>query len=221
MSVEISSLINKDIDIKNGKAMLAGTNTTVYQIAIWYKQSMTPEEIADKCHYNLANVYAALAYYHANKDEIEAQIESQSNEYSKLENLLKTGKANLFLAEIDKTDWSKRHPKTLVHLIKLALEMEAVSIAQKLSAKGSQLYPENIELKNFAHTLEKPTFTSKNQQSNIDLQANSKWIKENRQTYKGQWVALKDGLLLEASQSLKTLASKFTERKNIYFTKVY
>ena len=166
-------------------------------------------------------MYAALAYYHANKDEIETQIESEIVEYSKLENLLKTGKANLFLAEIDKTDWSTLHPKTLVHLIKLALEMEAVSIAQKLSTKGAQLYPENIELKNFAHMLQKPTFTSKNQQSDIDLQANSKWIMENRQTYKGHWVALKNGLLLEASQSLKTLASKFTERKNIYFTKVY
>lgn len=82
MSVEISTLINKDIDVKNGKAMLSGTNTPVYRLVIWYKQGMTPEEIADDCPYTLASVYAALAYYHANKEEIEAQIGDENNEYN-------------------------------------------------------------------------------------------------------------------------------------------
>lgn len=82
MSVEISSLIGKDIDIKNGKVIITGTNTPVYRIVIWYQQGMTPEEIAQDCPYvTLAAIYAALAYYHANKDEIEAQIEAENNEY--------------------------------------------------------------------------------------------------------------------------------------------
>lgn len=85
MSVEISSLISKDIDIKNGKVIIVGTNTPIYRIVIWYQQGMTPEEIAQDCPYlTLASVYAALTYYHANKDEIEAQIEAENNEYTSL-----------------------------------------------------------------------------------------------------------------------------------------
>ena len=86
MSVEISSLISKDIDIKNGKAMLAGTNTPVYRIVIWYKQGMTPEEIAEDCPHSLASVYAALTYYHANKEEIEAEIKAENDVYESLLN---------------------------------------------------------------------------------------------------------------------------------------
>ncbi len=85
MSVEIGTLISKDIDIRNSKVFISGTNTPVYRIVIWYKQGMTPEEIAQDCsHLTLASVYAALAYYHANKDEIETQIETENNEYTYL-----------------------------------------------------------------------------------------------------------------------------------------
>jgi uncharacterized protein (DUF433 family) len=45
---------------------------------------MTPEEIADQIgHLTLAQVYAALTYYHLNRDEIEsdlAQEEAISNQ---------------------------------------------------------------------------------------------------------------------------------------------
>ena len=44
-------------------------------IAIDYKAGMTPEKIAEEFpHLTLAQIYAGLAYYHANKDEVEAEI---------------------------------------------------------------------------------------------------------------------------------------------------
>jgi uncharacterized protein (DUF433 family) len=43
-----------------------------------YQQGLTPEEIRDQYpHLSLAQVYAALAYYHANRDEIERDLESE------------------------------------------------------------------------------------------------------------------------------------------------
>lgn len=86
MSVEISSLISKDVDIKDGKAVLAGTNTPVYRIAIWYKQGMTAEEIIEDCPHSPEIVYAALTYYHANKEEIEAEIKAENDTYESLLN---------------------------------------------------------------------------------------------------------------------------------------
>jgi len=41
----------------------------------WYKMGMAPEEIVlEYPHLTLAQVHAALTYYHANRDEIERDI---------------------------------------------------------------------------------------------------------------------------------------------------
>jgi uncharacterized protein (DUF433 family) len=48
---------------------------TVLRVAGWYKLGLSPEEIASEYgHLTLAQVHAALAYYHANGDEIEADL---------------------------------------------------------------------------------------------------------------------------------------------------
>jgi uncharacterized protein (DUF433 family) len=47
---------------------------------------MSPEEIAEEFEFlTLAQIYAALAYYHANKDEIEAYLAEEKVEYERLE----------------------------------------------------------------------------------------------------------------------------------------
>jgi|SRR5947209_20424767 len=70
--VEIGTLIDRDPEIRGGRPKIAGTGLTVSRIAGWYKMGMTPEEIAlEYPHLTLAQVHAALAYYHAKRDEIE------------------------------------------------------------------------------------------------------------------------------------------------------
>lgn len=50
----------------------------MHRIVQWYKLGLTPEEIADELEpLTLAQVYAALAYYHANRDEIERDLEEE------------------------------------------------------------------------------------------------------------------------------------------------
>jgi len=52
----------------------------------WYKQGISPEEIADRIgHLTLAQVYAALAYYHANQNEIEADLAAEDAKAEELE----------------------------------------------------------------------------------------------------------------------------------------
>ena len=70
--VEIGTLIDRDPGIRGGRPKIAGTGLTVSRIASWYKMGLTPEEIAlEYPHLTLAQVHAALAYYHANREEIE------------------------------------------------------------------------------------------------------------------------------------------------------
>jgi uncharacterized protein (DUF433 family) len=73
--IEIGTLIDRDPAIRAGRPKIAGTGLTVRRIVGWYKMGMTPEEIAlEYPHLTLAQVHAALAYYHANREEIEADI---------------------------------------------------------------------------------------------------------------------------------------------------
>jgi uncharacterized protein (DUF433 family) len=67
--------LDRDPKIRGGRPKIAGTGITVSRIAVWYKLGMTPEEIAmEYPHLTLAQVHAALAYYHVNRDEVEADI---------------------------------------------------------------------------------------------------------------------------------------------------
>jgi hypothetical protein len=59
------------------------------RIAGWHKHGLTPEEIAgDYDHLSLAQVHAALAYYYANRDEIEADMAAEDAAANLLESQL-------------------------------------------------------------------------------------------------------------------------------------
>lgn len=75
MSVEIESLLVSSPEIRNGRPRIAGTGITVHRIAVWYRLGHSPEEIARRYpHLTVAQVYAALAYYHANQADIETDL---------------------------------------------------------------------------------------------------------------------------------------------------
>jgi len=84
--VDIGSLIISSKDIHNGRPRIAGTGVTVQRVVGWYKLGLTAEEIADEIeHLTLAQVYAALTYYHANRDEIETALAAEVEVAAQLE----------------------------------------------------------------------------------------------------------------------------------------
>jgi uncharacterized protein (DUF433 family) len=84
--VDIGTLITRTPDVRGGRPRVAGTGVTVRRIVGWYKLGLSPEEIASRIgHLTLAQVHAALAYYHANQDEIEADISAEEAEADRLE----------------------------------------------------------------------------------------------------------------------------------------
>jgi uncharacterized protein (DUF433 family) len=75
---EIGTLIDRDPKIRGGRPRIAGTGLTVSRIAAWYKMGTTPDEIVlEYPHLTLSQVHAALAYYHVNRDEIEADLDRE------------------------------------------------------------------------------------------------------------------------------------------------
>jgi uncharacterized protein (DUF433 family) len=83
---EIGSLISRHPNIRGGRPCIAGTGVSVRRVAQWHNMGLIPEEIARKFgHLTLAQVHAALAYYHANQGEIDADLEAEARAAQALE----------------------------------------------------------------------------------------------------------------------------------------
>ncbi len=86
-AVEIGTLIDCDPNIRGGRPKIAGTGITVSRIVGWYKIGYSAENIVmDYPHLTLAQVHAALAYYHANQrtvDEDMAREEAIADQFER------------------------------------------------------------------------------------------------------------------------------------------
>lgn len=83
---DIGTLISYHPGIQGGCPIIRGTGVTVRRIAIYYKQGLTAEEIVSRMGYlTLNQVYAALTYYHSNRDEIDAEIAAEEAEAEPIE----------------------------------------------------------------------------------------------------------------------------------------
>jgi len=66
-------------DACGGKPRIAGSRIQVKHVVVMHeRQGMTPEQIVSEYpHLTLAGIYAALAYYHDHKEEVNADIQAE------------------------------------------------------------------------------------------------------------------------------------------------
>ncbi len=84
-SIDIATLVVKSADVLGGRPRIAETRLSVQRVAGWYKQGLNTEEICDRIGtVTLAQVYAALTYYHSNRQEIEGYLADEKAEYERL-----------------------------------------------------------------------------------------------------------------------------------------
>jgi len=61
--------------VVGGKPRIAGHRIKVQHVAIWHNEmKMSVTEIAEDYNLSIADVYAALAYYHDHREEIDKDI---------------------------------------------------------------------------------------------------------------------------------------------------
>jgi uncharacterized protein (DUF433 family) len=83
---DIGTFITQTPGICGGRPRIAGTGVSVRRIVGWYKMGYSPEEVATEIpHLDLAQVHAALGYYHANRAEMEAAMAAEEAEADRLE----------------------------------------------------------------------------------------------------------------------------------------
>jgi uncharacterized protein (DUF433 family) len=79
---EIGALIARDPALRGGRPIIAGTGVCVRTIATESNRGLSPEDIAaERPLLSLAQIYAALAFYHVNKQEIDADIAAEEQAY--------------------------------------------------------------------------------------------------------------------------------------------
>ena len=89
---DIGTLIVETSGVGRGRPEIAGTGVSVGRVARWYKMGRSPEEIAGLCgQLNLAHVHAALTYYYANQDEIDAELTEEEAESDRLASAQSSG----------------------------------------------------------------------------------------------------------------------------------
>ena len=86
-ALDIGTLIEIDPLCMGGGGwpMIAGTGVPVIRVAsLSVREGWSPQAIAEDWDLTLAQVHAALAYYHCHQDEIERQVREADEEYYRL-----------------------------------------------------------------------------------------------------------------------------------------
>jgi uncharacterized protein (DUF433 family) len=86
MTTNLNTLLTQSPHIRHGKPCIISTSITVHRIAILYNLGNSAEDIHRKYpHLPLFGIYAALTYYHANRSQIDTEIEAEVAEAKHLE----------------------------------------------------------------------------------------------------------------------------------------
>ncbi len=72
-------IIVSNPEIRSGRPIIDGTSLRVQDVAAHHiYRKYTPDELAYQLQITLEQVYAALAYYYAHKDEIDSALEADA-----------------------------------------------------------------------------------------------------------------------------------------------
>ena len=96
-TIESINLITRKSDVRGGRPCILGTGLKVSDIVMAMRyHDRSPEQISKGYQISLAEVYAALSYYHAHQREIDDDIEDQIKKARKLrDEHLASGKPSL------------------------------------------------------------------------------------------------------------------------------
>ncbi|HEX5702394.1 MAG TPA: hypothetical protein VFX97_04155 [Pyrinomonadaceae bacterium] len=145
------------------------------------------------------------------REEVEAQ--SSLDAFARLDAAAKFKNVAVFLQEIKSIVWSNQSASHILRAVDLSLGIGAHVAARELATQGAQIHPENAELQKYARILAPARITDKRPTLDVKPKANIEWLKANRLTFKGKWVALKSGVLVGAADSRQALTDQVGETK--------
>ena len=117
----------------------------------------------------------------------------------------RSGDWRTFAALVEAIDWSARQPDELTAAIDGALSLEMASLAIELAQLGGRLFPDHERIQRAAQVLAPPVVRAVRPSRARGLNTSMVWLEEHANQYRGQWVAVREGQLLAAAESLEEL----------------
>jgi hypothetical protein len=138
-----------------------------------------------------------------------------------LEIIAETGDEATFVQAASEINWSQRPATDFARAVRSALATGAHLLARKLAEYGHRLYPNHQELAKMAHILAPPRVVRTDIPPAPSLQANQEWLRVHGDEYRGQWVALRDGILLATAATTRQLRAYLESTDGVLITKVF
>jgi hypothetical protein len=134
-----------------------------------------------------------------------------------------SGDERLFVQIVNTINWDRRSSEDITRAIHYALAVGAHAVARELASKGVARFPEHEELQKLAQLLAPPEILSDELPPDPDASMDIQWLKSHGEEYRGRWVALKAGRLLESAVTFNELIRIIgnPKGKGILVTKVY
>lgn len=128
----------------------------------------------------------------------------------------------IFLRLVENMGWANRSEDEYRWVIELALEIGAHLGARQLAQEGAALHPHNLDLCELARLLSPPRLVRAGLPPDPDLSRNTDWLRQNREHFRGQWVALRTGELIASGQSFAEVRRQVGPLKNshLFLTRV-
>lgn len=136
------------------------------------------------------------------------------SEWVKITYYAAVGNNEKFVESVKQLNLRELTADTIKQIIDYSLDMGLIIMARNLSEQGAMLHTENDELQKYHRILSPPKVIRKDLPPYPQAELNVRWLKENRATYQGQWVAIKEGILLASAPSARELVTKFECKKN-------
>ena len=150
-----------------------------------------------------------------------AVVLAEDDAMASLESAATAGDERAFLAAKDMVDWETRPAADFLRAVQLALSAGAHMAARNLAAQAAVRYPDDADLQKYARVLAPPRVLRSDAPPHPGLRANRDWLMTCGDKYRGQWVALRQGKLLGAADSLAALKELIGDTNDILLTKVF
>ena len=137
-----------------------------------------------------------------------------------LEIATQAGDERAFVQAASEIDWVQRSAADFVQTVRLALAAGAHLLADRLADNGHHLHPQHEELAIMAHILAPPRVVRTYLAPDPSGRANSEWMDVCAAEYRGQWVALRDGIFLASAASARELKQQLPTIDGLFLTRV-
>jgi hypothetical protein len=128
-----------------------------------------------------------------------------------------------FIEAVNLIDWQNQSPAWFDEAIRMALAVDATSLAQELAGIGHELYPGDNTLTKWATVLTPPKVIERDLPPLPGISDTMEWLEAHSKNYYGQWVAIRAGELLGNASSRKELVNQLgnlTAQSDVMITRI-